>query len=220
MTMSVCVRLLSGRAVDIEVEEGSSVHEVQQQAQQMLGVRGRLVKSDGTTLASMKCTVLQAGLSDDESLTLQASPALRVLAGSFAAFAGVLNDDTLVLWGEEMPFGSSEYESGQLKNVCQVAATTDAFAALLWDGSVVTWGDKRCGGDSSAVKEQLRDVKQIVGSRHVTVLKVLQAAINAEEHSAAVAAAAALVDAWKRFSSTEAPADEFVSRLHCARTSE
>ena len=165
MTMSVCVRLLSGRAVDIEVEEGSSVHEVQQQAQQMLGVRGRLVKSDGTTLASMKCTVLQAGLSDDESLTLQASPALRVLAGSFAAFAGVLNDDTLVLWGEEMPFGSSEYESGQLKNVCQVAATTDAFAALLWDGSVVTWGDKRCGGDSSAVKEQLRDVKQIVGSR-------------------------------------------------------
>eukprot|EP00439_Symbiodinium_sp_Y106_P049866 s687_g6.t1 len=41
-----------------------------------------------------------------------------------------------------------------------------------------------------------------------------EASVSSEAHSAAIAAA--LVDCWRRFSSTEAPADEFVSRLHCA----
>ncbi|CAE7929930.1 unnamed protein product [Symbiodinium necroappetens] len=161
MTMSISVALLSGRAADIEVEEGSSLEEVQRRAQQMLGVRGRLMASDGSPLKGTG-TVLQAGVSDGDSLTLLV-PSLRILAGSSSAFAGVLSDDSLVVWGEEAP-GDTSF-GRQMKNVQQVAATSEAFAALLWDGSVVTWGSRKCGGDSSAVKEELRHVQHIIGTR-------------------------------------------------------
>ena len=159
MTISISVALLSGRAADIEVEEGSSLEEVQRRAQQMLGVRGRLMTSAG---APLKGTVLQAGVSDGDSLTLLV-PSLRILAGSSFLFAGVLSDDSLVFWGEEAPEGTPW--GRQVKNVQQVAATSEAFAAILWDGSVVTWGSRRCGGDSSAVKEELRHVQHIIGTR-------------------------------------------------------
>ncbi|CAE7264695.1 unnamed protein product [Symbiodinium sp. KB8] len=161
MTTSISVALLSGRAADIEVEEGSSLEEVQRRAQQMLGVRGRLMASDGAPLKGTG-TVLQAGVSDGDSLTLLV-PSLRILAGSSSAFAGVLSDDSLVVWGEEAP-GDTSF-GRQMKNVQQVAATSEAFAALLWDGSVVTWGSRKCGGDSSAVKEELRNVQHIIGTR-------------------------------------------------------
>ena len=156
MTMSISVALLSGRVADIEVEEGSSLEEVQRRAQQMLGVRGRLMASDGAPLKGTG-TVLQAGVSDGDSLTLLV-PSLRILAGSSFGFAGVLSDDSLVFWGEELPQGTPW--GRKVKNVQQVAATSEAFAALLWDGSVVTWGSQTCGGDSSAVKEELRNVQK------------------------------------------------------------
>ena len=159
--MSISVALLSGRAADIEVEEGSSLEEVQRRAQQMLGVRGRLMASDGAPLKGTG-TVLQAGVSDGDSLTLLV-PSLRILAGSSYAFAGVLSDDSLVFWGEELPQGTPW--GRKVKNVQQVAATSAAFAAILWDGSVVTWGSQTCGGDSSAVKEELRNVQHIIGTR-------------------------------------------------------
>ncbi|CAE7566123.1 unnamed protein product, partial [Symbiodinium necroappetens] len=165
MTMSISVALLSGRAADIEVEEGSSLEEVQRRAQQMLGVRGRLMASDGAPLKGTG-TVLQAGVSDGDSLTLLV-PSLRILAGSSFGFAGVLSDDSLVFWGEELPQGTPW--GRKVKNVQQIAATSEAFTALLWDGSVVTWGSQTCGGDSSAVKEELRNVQHIIGTRCVFV---------------------------------------------------
>ena len=117
--------------------------------------------SDGAPLKGTG-TVLQAGVSDGDSLTLLV-PSLRILAGSSYAFAGVLSDDSLVFWGEEAPEGTPW--GRQVKNVQQVAATSAAFAAILWDGSVVTWGSQTCGGDSSAVKEELRNVQHIIGTR-------------------------------------------------------
>ena len=61
-------------------------------------------------------------------------------------------------WGDPVTGGDSSAVQGQLRNVQQIAATSDAFAAVLADGSVVTWGDPKNGGDSTAVQDQLADL--------------------------------------------------------------
>eukprot|EP00435_Cladocopium_sp_Y103_P063372 s254_g25.t1 len=77
------------------------------------------------------------------------------------AFAAILEDGSVMTWGQPECGGNSSAVSGQLKNVQQVQATSAAFAAILSDGSVVTWGDDRHGSDSSAVQDQLRSVQKV-----------------------------------------------------------
>ena len=77
------------------------------------------------------------------------------------AFAAILEDGSVVSWGNEDSGGDSSAVGDQLKGVQQIQATYDAFAAILKDGSVVTWGNEDCGGDSSAVGDQLKGVQQI-----------------------------------------------------------
>ena len=80
------------------------------------------------------------------------------LAGAFAA---ILEDGSVVTWGQPACGGNSSAVSDQLRNVQQVQATCAAFAALLADGSVATWGNPNYGSDSSAVQDQLRSVQKI-----------------------------------------------------------
>jgi alpha-tubulin suppressor-like RCC1 family protein len=62
------------------------------------------------------------------------------------AFAAILDDGSVVTWGNPAHGGDSSAVKGQLKNVQQVQATSLAFAAVLKDGSVVTWGNHTAGG--------------------------------------------------------------------------
>ena len=73
----------------------------------------------------------------------------------------MLDDGSVVTWGDAFYGGNSSFVQDQLKTVRQVQCTATAFAAILDDGSVVTWGDAIAGGDSRAVQDQLRDVRQI-----------------------------------------------------------
>ena len=75
-----------------------------------------------------------------------------------APFAAILEDGSVVTWGDADSGGDSSAVRDQLRGVQQIQATAGAFAAILADGSVVTWGDRRRGGDSSAVGHELRFV--------------------------------------------------------------
>ena len=89
---------------------------------------------------------------------------------SFAAFAALRADGSVVTWGAPYDGGDSSAVAGQLNgtlDVTQIFSTGNAFAALRVDGSVVTWGRADYGGDSSAVASQLDgtvDVTQIVST--------------------------------------------------------
>ena len=80
---------------------------------------------------------------------------MRHIQASRRAFAAILGDGSVVIWGDAGDGGNSRAVQDQLKNVQQIQATATAFAAILGDGSVVTWGDAAHGGDSSAVQDQL-----------------------------------------------------------------
>ena len=71
------------------------------------------------------------------------------------AFAAILEDGSVVTWGDADFGGDSSFVRDELKNVQQIQSTWYAFTAILGDGSVVTWGDASRGGDSSAVRDQL-----------------------------------------------------------------
>ena len=79
-------------------------------------------------------------------------------SGPDSAFAAILEDGSVVTWGDPGWGGDSSAVQDQLKSVQQVQATDSAFAAILEDGSVVTWGDPGRGGDSSAAQDQLMSV--------------------------------------------------------------
>ena len=76
-------------------------------------------------------------------------------------FTAILEDGSVVSWGDATCSGDSSAVRDQLKGVLHIQATKRTFAAILADGSVVTWGDAGCGGDSSAVKNELRFVVQL-----------------------------------------------------------
>eukprot|EP00435_Cladocopium_sp_Y103_P002201 s271_g1.t1 len=80
------------------------------------------------------------------------------------AFAAILEDGSVVAWGDQDCGGDSSEVQHQLVNVKQLEATGYAFAAILADGSVVTWGERDWGGDSLQVQDQLRDVRQIAAT--------------------------------------------------------
>ena len=77
------------------------------------------------------------------------------------AFAALLEDGSVVTWGNGPQGGDSSSVQQQLTNVQQIQASSRAFAAIKADGSAVAWGVSWCGGDSSAVQDQLRNVQQI-----------------------------------------------------------
>ena len=89
-----------------------------------------------------------------DSLVLELTAVQHIQANS-AAFAAILQDGSVVTWGDDARGGRSVEVQRQLKRVQHVQATVSAFAAILDGGCVVTWGFGRHGGDSSAVQEQL-----------------------------------------------------------------
>ncbi|MDC0148667.1 Ig-like domain-containing protein, partial [Alphaproteobacteria bacterium] len=66
-----------------------------------------------------------------------------------SAFAAILEDGTVVAWGDAQTGGDVSGVSG-LFDVVAIYSTGRAFAALTSSGAVVTWGNSLFGGDSSA----------------------------------------------------------------------
>jgi alpha-tubulin suppressor-like RCC1 family protein len=71
---------------------------------------------------------------------------LNVTPNAFA-FAALINDGSVVTWGESGAGGGVQIPGSFL----QVFSTERAFAALGNNGSVVAWGDTNYGGDCSPV---------------------------------------------------------------------
>ena len=88
---------------------------------------------------------------------------MQQIHASSGAFAAILEDGSVVTWGDSGFGGHSSAVQDQLHGVQQIQATSGAFAAILADGSVVTWGRADCGGDSSAVQDELRFRENIPG---------------------------------------------------------
>lgn len=82
---------------------------------------------------------------------------VRRIHPSARAFAAVLEDGSVVTWGDAENGGDSSAVRDRLKNVVEIQSTYGAFAAIVEGGSVVSWG---YGGeaDSRAVAEELRNV--------------------------------------------------------------
>ena len=163
MSLSFEVGLISGKTVSLQTHGEESVESLRLRAQKALRAgKGRLVDSNGSVVdgaVSLKWARLQHA----EPLVLQVR---RVdLYGGKAAFAAILGDGSVVIWGDA-GCGDSSAVGDQLNNVQQIQATERAFAAILADGSVVTWGIAGAGGDSSAVRDQLKNVQQIQATSH------------------------------------------------------
>ena len=78
------------------------------------------------------------------------------------AFAAILEDGSVVTWGDADCGGDSSAVRDQLRGVQQIQAThLRAFAAILEDGSVVTWGD----ADAMAVTVRQFEISSGVCSR-------------------------------------------------------
>ena len=158
MSIKLHVSLLSGRTVQIETGQDVDVGAFKRRALKALSVRkGRLVNSTGFVLDEAK-TIGDSELCNDESLKLLIHPTvIQANRGIDAgAFAVILGDGSVVMWGNSAVGGDGSALQDQLKNVKQIQANLHAFAAILADGSVVTWGSAAFGGDSSAVQDQLR----------------------------------------------------------------
>ena len=175
MSIRVTVSLLSGRSAEVEARDEWLIDELQQSAQNLLSVRGRLRSSSGSVL-DRHITVTEAGLQNGDMLMLHAEP--LSMAATSDTFAAVRGDGALVSWGKTagdqpvqttLPVGPRpSRQQDELQDVRQVRATTfrekvegGAFAALLMDGSVVTWGDRARGGCSKTAQKNLRDVRSL-----------------------------------------------------------
>ncbi|CAE7947685.1 unnamed protein product, partial [Symbiodinium sp. KB8] len=166
MSVTVEVRLLSGRAATVQAGLDEEVNVLTRRATTIFGVgKGRLLDSSGNVLDG-RLPIREAGVQTGHSLTLhinqiQLQSSRDPAAGAFAA---ILGDKSVVTWGDARYGGDSSAVQDQLMNVQQIQAARFAFAAILGDGSVVTWGDANFGGDSSAVQDQLTNVQQIQAS--------------------------------------------------------
>ena len=165
-TITLDVRLLSGRTVTVQVGIDEDVATLKCRAQTALGVgTGRLVDSFGNVLDA-SAPIKVSKLHDGDSLTLHLGR-VRVCS-DVCAFAAILGDGSVEIWGDpcRQAFaakGVVAYSAvrDQLKTVQQIKSSDFAFAAILDDGSVVTWGDVDFGGDSSAVQDQLKNVEHV-----------------------------------------------------------
>ena len=158
MSLTVQVRLLSGRAVTLECDLEEELASLSHRAQAALGVgRGRLLDSSGSVLAGNDL-IKDATVRNGDLLTFQVGRVQIQTTGR--AFAAVLGDGSVVTWGDADRGGDSSAVQERLKNVQQIQASDYAFAAILHDGSVVSWGSPDCS-DDTAVQGQLKNVKQI-----------------------------------------------------------
>ncbi|OLQ08060.1 Poly(ADP-ribose) polymerase pme-1 [Symbiodinium microadriaticum] len=159
MSISVEVRLLSGKAVTVEAGLEEDVAALTRRAQAVLGVgKGRLLDSRGTVLDGC-VSIKNASLQNGDSLALHVG---RVqVGGSRHFFAAILGDARAVTWGNTVYGGDSRAVKDQLKNVQQIQVSGSSFATILGDGSVVAWGSAAHGGDCTAVRDRLKTVQQI-----------------------------------------------------------
>ena len=163
MSIEVEVGLISGRKVTVQAALDETVGTLKCRAQIALGVRtGRLLDSSGSVVEGF-VAIKKARVQNGDSLTLLCTDRVQVQA-SFGAFAAILDDGSVVTWGNADFGADSSAVQPQLKNVQQIQTSGYAFAAIRVDESVVTWGNAVCGGDSRAVQEQLKNVQQIQAS--------------------------------------------------------
>ncbi|OLQ02258.1 Poly [ADP-ribose] polymerase 3 [Symbiodinium microadriaticum] len=134
-----------------------TVGTLKRRAQVALGVgTGRLLDSSGCVLEG--CVLIKKSrVQNGDSLILLGSNTVQIQATN-GAFAAILDDGSVVTWGNAAFGADSSAVQTQLKNVQQIQASYGAFAAILDDGSVVTWGHDFFGVDSSSVQTQLKNV--------------------------------------------------------------
>ena len=152
MSIDVKVGLISGRKASVQAALDETVGALKRRAQVALGVGpGRLLDSSACVLEG--CALIKKSrVQNGDSLTLLLSNTVQVQA-SDEAFAAILDDGSVVTWGDAGSGGNSTAAQKRLKTVQQISACRHgAFAAILEDGSVVTWGDPDYGGDSGAVQ--------------------------------------------------------------------
>ena len=110
---------------------------------------------------------------DSSSITASFSN-VQTIYNNDQAFAVLMNDGTVVTWGNASNGGDSSSVSSQLTNVVEIHTSQcsnafmgyeiDAFMAIKSDGTVVTWGgsmfngEEVGGGDSSSVASQLVNI--------------------------------------------------------------
>ena len=112
---------------------------------------------------------------------------VKSVASTRYAFAALLNDGSIVSWGDKdarvmdkstrqalangefvaitssrygfasYPIDTSSVEEQLSGGVVEVFSTGYSFAALKEDGSVVAWGDAAKGGDTSEVQQELEE---------------------------------------------------------------
>ena len=74
---------------------------------------------------------------------------MKQIQAASRAFAAILEDGSVVTWGDEDAGGDISAFQDRLKGAQKIQANDFAFAAILEKkGSVVTWGDPRYGGHS------------------------------------------------------------------------
>ena len=61
---------------------------------------------------------------------------VQQIQATLLAFAVILEDGSVVTWGDDWHGGDSSAVRDQLKNVQEIQATDSAFAAMLGDSSV------------------------------------------------------------------------------------
>lgn len=79
----------------------------------------------------------------------------KSVASSESATAAVLDDGSVIFWGDDLAEASFAVAASHLSaGVSGVVASSQAFAARKADGTLITWGASEAGGDSSSVKLQ------------------------------------------------------------------
>ena len=86
---------------------------------------------------------------------------VQQICATDSAFAAILADGSVTVWGSETFGGDISEVQDQLRHVQQIQASGGAFSVILADGSVVAWGAPDDGGDCSAVHDKLTTVQQI-----------------------------------------------------------
>ncbi|CAE7935576.1 rqh1, partial [Symbiodinium sp. KB8] len=162
MSVTLHVSLISGRAASLEIRLDASISVLKQRVQSALAVGGgKLLDQRGVVLHGA-ATIEDSGLREGDALTFHVGQ-VRISACSAAA-AAILEDGSVMSWGDAEFGADSSAVCSQLQNVVNIQAASDAFAAIIADGSVVSWGDEDGGGDCSAVQHQLKNVQKIQAS--------------------------------------------------------
>ncbi|CAE7860364.1 unnamed protein product [Symbiodinium necroappetens] len=102
-------------------------------------------------------TVKRTRLQPGDSVTLQIRP--PVVQATSQAWAAILDDGSVVTWGNPSYGGDSGWAEPDLRNVVKIQSNPWAFAAILHDGSVVAWGDLDKGGSIGQRLTGVRDIQ-------------------------------------------------------------